>query len=274
MAELWTNGHCRVMGILNVTPDSFSDGNEFFSVDKAVSRALEMQSEGASLIDIGAESTRPGSDSVAVDEQISRLKPVLEKLIPQLKVPVSIDSTKVAVLQACFDLGAVAVNDTSAGTEDPDMLAWVSERQCPIVLMHRSSQPKEMQAHTDYNDVVEDVSAYLFERAALFETAGLAQNLICLDPGIGFGKTCDQNLALTAQLGRLSDSAYATLYGASRKSFIGEILDEQEPRDRDIGSVAVALYAATQKVDWVRVHNVKDTVQSLKMQIAVKASGA
>jgi len=266
MSFRWSDGNCRVMGILNVTPDSFSDGNDYYDNDKAIARAIEMQFQGAEIIDIGAESTRPGSLSVSPKQQIERLLPIINELKTQLTIPISIDTTSTKVAEACFDAGAEIVNDTSAGTEDPSMLNWVASKECPVVLMHRSAKPVLMQEKTQYANVVDEVVDYLFERARVYESAGVDQKMICLDPGIGFGKKCDHNVSLTQHLKRLTDSPYAVLYGASRKSFIGELLNQKEPKRRDAASVAMATWAARQSVDWVRVHNVNDTKSALQIE--------
>lgn len=272
MSCVWRRPDCSVMGILNVTPDSFSDGGEHLSADRAVARALEMEAQGAHMIDIGAESTRPGSQAVPPEQQWQRLEPVLQRLQGRLKVPLSVDTTWSDVAARAAGLGVVAVNDTSAGADDPLMCATAARLKLAMVLMHRSALPEIMQSRTAYADVVREVGLYLMERAAACEEAGVPRASICLDPGIGFGKTQEQNLELIREIPRLAATGYPVLVGLSRKSFLGSITGVSEARNRDGASVAGALAAARLGARWVRVHAVDLTVQALAVERAVEAA--
>ncbi|MGE4159943.1 MAG: dihydropteroate synthase [Planctomycetota bacterium] len=272
MSFSWKRRDCGVMGILNVTPDSFSDGGEHEEVERAVSRALEMESQGAQLIDIGAESTRPGSLSVPPDRQWERLEPVLRRLSGRLKVPLSVDTTWSSVAERAAGLGVVAVNDTSAGTDDPQMFRMAAKLGLAMVLMHRKALPEVMQSVATYEDVVREVGLHLVGRAREGLKAGLTMESICLDPGIGFGKTLEQNLALLREIPRLAATGHAVLVGLSRKSFLGTLTGETEPRRRDGASVAGALAASRRGAQWVRVHAVDLTQQALAVDKAVEAS--
>ena len=253
------------MGILNVTPDSFSDGGENLVPAAAVSRALQMEAEGAMMIDIGAESTRPGSQGVAPEEQWRRLDPVLKGLRGRLGIPVSVDTTSAWVAGRAADQGAAVVNDTSAGLDDPALLGMAAARGLGIVLMHRGGVPKAMPEHAEEGDIVVEVASHLAGRSRAARDAGIPPRAICLDPGIGFGKSAQQNLDLFRGLPRILALGYPVLVGASRKRFLGEITGEADPRRRDAASVAAALLAALQGAALVRVHAVRETVAALRV---------
>ncbi|MBN1257839.1 MAG: dihydropteroate synthase, partial [Planctomycetes bacterium] len=214
-----------IMGILNITPDSFSDGGKFLSSEAAVEHALALEAEGADLIDIGGESTRPGSEPVGAGEQLQRVLPVIESLRQASRIPISIDTTRAEVAEAALGAGAELVNDISALRDDPEMSGVVSRNACPVILMHMQGQPRTMQAEPVYHEVVEEVSAFLVKQRQVALTAGIAPEKIILDPGFGFGKTVEHNLVLLAHLDRLVALGSPVLVGFSRKATIGAVLD-------------------------------------------------
>jgi dihydropteroate synthase len=272
---VWPSGRldfsagCLVMGILNVTPDSFSDGGLFLDAGQAVEQGLRMASEGAAIIDVGAESTRPGSSQVPAEEQIRRAVPVIRALAGQVRVPISIDTHDVEVARAALDAGAALVNDITA-LEDDRLASLVCTRQVSIVLMHMKGTPATMQAHPSYQDVVGEVLAFLVERGAKARAFGVARERIFIDPGIGFGKTAEHNLTLLGNLDRLVGTGYRVLVGPSRKRFIGQITGRQEPRERVFGTAAVVALCAAAGVSVVRVHDVGAMVDVVKMVRALK----
>lgn len=256
----------RVMGIVNVTPDSFSDGGDRFGARAAAEAALQMAQEGADLLDIGGESTRPGAETVPEAEEIARVVPAIEAIrAAGVTLPISIDTRKAAVAAAALDAGADIVNDVAAMTYDSAMAGLVAERGVPICLMHAQGDPKSMQDAPSYTDVVREVTAFLAERKGAAIRAGIAEGKIILDPGIGFGKTEAHNLQLLKQFSALHQLDAPLLLGASRKRFIGRITGADAPRARMPGSLAVALHGAGQGAHFLRVHDVLATVQSILM---------
>jgi len=261
-----------IMGILNVTPDSFSDGGRFKARDAAMRQAMSMIDQGADIIDIGGESTRPGSDPVSETEELDRVIPVIEALRAESATPVSIDTMKPAVARAAIGAGANIWNDVTALRFADDSPAAAAELGVPIVLMHMRGAPKTMQADlAPYDDVVADVAAFLTGRARAAEAAGVRRENIWLDPGIGFGKSLEDNLALTRGLRQVSELGFPVLYGASRKRFIA-LLDPaaDSAADRLGGSVAAAIAAADGGARVLRVHDVAETAQALKVWRAIK----
>ncbi|MBR9824306.1 MAG: dihydropteroate synthase [Alphaproteobacteria bacterium] len=263
-----------VMGVLNVTPDSFSDGGDFVDLAAAVDRAMEMLEKGADVIDIGGESTRPGADPVPVDEELRRVIPVIKALRDETAARISIDTFKPAVARAAIEAGADIWNDVRALQED-GALETAADLGVPVILMHMSGTPKTMQDKPDYQDVVGEVCDFLTERADLAMAAGVKADCIWLDPGIGFGKTLDHNLALMHDLDQVIALGYPVLFGASRKRFIAAI-DESgsDEMERLGGSLAAAMRAAQAGAAMVRVHDVRMTVQALKVQAAIKRGKA
>lgn len=262
----------RVMGIVNVTPDSFSDGGRLATVDAAVAHGLRLIDEGADVLDIGGESTRPGAEPVDTDEEIARVIPVIEGLRARWDGPISIDTMKPAVARAAVAAGATIWNDVTALGFDPDSPATAAELGCDVVLMHMRGEPRTMQAAPRYYDVVAEVADGLAARARRAVAAGVARERIWLDPGIGFGKTAAHNLALTAHLDQLAATGFPVLYGASRKRTIQSIdPTATDPLDRLGGSLALALEAARRGASILRVHDVRETVQALAVQAAVAA---
>jgi len=261
----------QVMGVLNVTPDSFSDGGEFFSTAAALERARRMVEEGASVIDIGGESTRPGAQPVALDEELRRVLPVIEALHQALPVPVSIDTRKPQVMRAAVAAGAGLINDVNALRAE-GAVAAAAELGVPVCLMHMQGEPDTMQQAPHYTDVVGEVTGFLLERASACEAAGVARERILLDPGFGFGKTAGHNLRLLRRLDRLTALGYPVLVGLSRKSLIGQILGL--PVDKRLyPGVALAVLAVWQGAAIVRSHDVRATREAIRMCRAVRDVG-
>ncbi|WP_296418508.1 dihydropteroate synthase [Pseudooctadecabacter sp.] len=259
----------RLMGILNVTPDSFSDGGLFNAPDTALAQARAMVADGADILDIGGESTRPGAAFVDVAEETARTAPVIKAIRAEVTTPVSIDTRKAAVAQAALDAGADLVNDVAAFTFDPAMAAVTAQANAPCCLMHAQGDPATMQDAPRYDDVTLDVYDFLESRIQVAEAAGIRRHQIIVDPGIGFGKTLDHNLTLLKNLSIFHSLGCAVLLGASRKRFIGTIGNAPEARDRMPGSVAVALHGVRQGMQMLRVHDTKATKQAINLHMAV-----
>ncbi len=261
-----------IVGILNVTPDSFSDGGRFLDPADARARAERLVADGAQAIDIGAESTRPGSRRIGPDEQIRRLREVLPAVCG-LGVPVSIDTTQAEVAEFALDAGAQIVNDVSAGRDDPELLPLVARRGAAVILMHMLGTPKTMQEDPHYEDVVAEVRAFLAARIAAAEDAGVPRDRVVIDPGIGFGKRLAHNLLLLRNIEALCSLGLPVLVGPSRKRFIGEITGEAEPRHRVAGTVAACLAARRGGASVFRVHDVKELAESLAVDAAIATAG-
>ncbi|MBO0333429.1 dihydropteroate synthase [Sneathiella sp. CAU 1612] len=260
-----------IMGIVNVTPDSFSDGGRHDNTNTAIAHARQLAADGADILDIGGESTRPGADAISVEEECARVVPVIEGC-RDLGVTISIDSRKKAVMAAAVAAGATLINDVSALEYDPASLDFVAESGLPVCLMHSLADPKVMQENPVYENVVTDVMAYLRGRIDLCEAAGISRDRIIVDPGIGFGKTVAHNLALIRGLPEFQSFGCDILLGASRKAFIGQVTHEPEASKRVVGSVAVALHGARSGARILRVHDVKETRQALEMWQAIEAA--
>jgi dihydropteroate synthase len=260
-----------VMGVLNLTPDSFSGDGLAGSVDAACARALALQAAGAAVIDIGGESTRPGAARVSVPEELGRVLPVIERLAGQLTVPISIDTRHAEVMRAAVGAGAGLINDVAA-LREPGALAAAATLGVPVILMHMQGEPGSMQQAPHYGDVVADVAAFLAERVAACERAGIAREHLLLDPGFGFGKTAEHNLALLRGLPVLARQGLPVVAGLSRKSLIGAVTGAPVTQ-RLGGSVALALLAAERGARLLRVHDVEATVQALAMLEAVQGVG-
>ncbi len=260
----------RLVGVLNVTPDSFSDGGKYRSQDEAVIAGLAMVEAGADVIDIGGESTRPGADRIDAGEQRRRVLPVIEQLRQRCEAAISIDTTRRDVAAAALDAGADIVNDVSAGREDARMFALLAERGVPVVLMHMRGEPTTMQHDPRYEHVVAEVKRFLADRAAAAEEAGVAREQIVIDPGIGFGKTTDHNLALLAHLDQFVATGRPVLVGASRKRFLGRIAGEEEPTRREPGTAAVTALAVWAGVQMLRVHDAASNRQAADIAAAVR----
>jgi dihydropteroate synthase len=257
-----------VMGVVNVTPDSFSDGGQFLDVDAAVDQALRLESEGAEILDIGGESTRPNAEPVTEAEEIRRVVPVIQRLASRARAAISIDTQKPGVAEAALDAGASIVNDIAANREDDAMWRLVARTDAGYVAMHMQGAPQTMQASPHYEDVLAEVETFFQDRLARLAAAGVSPEQVALDPGIGFGKALEHNLALLWGLSRFTKITRPILIGASRKSFMGKLL-EIETGDRLPASLACACRATEAGVQIVRVHDVAATVQAVRMTEAI-----
>jgi dihydropteroate synthase len=262
-----------VMGILNVTPDSFSDAGDFFGAEVAVAAARRMVAEGAALIDIGGESTRPGSEPVSLEEELRRVVPVVRALAGEMPAHVSIDTYKAEVAAQALEAGAFMINDISAFRLDPGLADVARDAGCPVVIMHMQGEPRTMQDEPVYHDVVTEVYQFFVERLTWAVDRGIPEANLLIDPGIGFGKTLQHNLELLRHLDTFRSLGRPLLLGTSRKRFIGEILGLPEPKDRTVGTVASTVLGFTQGVDIVRVHDVKENAEAVRLARAIWASG-
>ena len=263
----------RVMGIVNVTPDSFSDGGEHATADAAIAHGVRLAEEGADLLDVGGESTRPGADEVPLEEELRRVIPVIEGLVRATSLPVSIDTSKPEVMRAAVAAGAGMINDVYALRREGALEA-AAALGVPVVLMHMLGEPRSMQEAPAYDDVVSDVHRFLAERIFAAEMAGIAKARLPVDPGFGFGKNREHNLALLARLEAIAELGVPVLAGLSRKKTIGDLTDRADPHDRVAGSVAAHLVAAQRGAKLVRVHDVAPTVDALKVWAAIAAQPA
>jgi dihydropteroate synthase len=259
-----------IIGVLNLTPDSFSDGGKFSQAEAALEHVREMIADGADWIDIGGESTRPGSLPISADEQIRRIVPALKLIRAEFNIPISIDTTQSAVASAALDCGANIVNDISAGRDDPAMFGLIASRGVPVILMHMQGSPATMQDHPVYDDVTADVSRFLQERASAAESAGIARHQILLDPGIGFGKADSHNLQLLKDTSKLASLGYPLVVGPSRKGFIGRITGEIDATRRLAGTLAAVSWCVANQAAAVRVHDVKPMAQAVRMIQAIQ----
>lgn len=261
--------HPQVMGILNVTPDSFSDGGHYQKTELALQHAQKMVEEGAAIIDVGGESTRPGAPEVSINEELDRVLPVIELLSQELPVPISIDTSKPHVMREALKMGAGFINDVTA-LKAVGALEVAAESSVPVSLMHMQGKPRTMQSSAHYNDVVQDVCDYLLQRVSVCQEVGIKKERLLIDPGFGFGKILEHNLALLKSLPLFVATGLPVLVGISRKSMIGALLNA-ELGERVIGSVAAAVLAANAGVKIIRVHDVKETVEALKIVAAVNS---
>jgi dihydropteroate synthase len=268
-----TARRCLVMGVVNVTPDSFSDGGRYLDPAAAVAHGLALVADGADLLDVGGESTRPGATDVPGAVELERVLPVVEELARTAEVPVSIDTRKAAVVAAALAAGATMVNDVSAGRHDPDLLGVAADAKVPLVLMHMLGTPATMQDDPRYDDVVAEVEAFLAERCRAAEAAGVDHQALVVDPGIGFGKRDQDNYALLDQLARFTRLGHPVMVGTSRKGFIGRALDS--PADQRVeGTAATVVWAVERGARIVRVHDVAPMVQAVRMTEAMLRRGA
>jgi len=258
----------RIMGIVNVTPDSFSDGGQFFSSDAALQHALKLVEDGADILDIGGESTRPGSKIVPIQQEIDRIAPVIEAISAEIDVPISIDTMKAEVMRAAVKAGAGLINDVNALRSD-NALQTAVELDVPVCLMHMQGTPQTMQNEPQYDDVVAEVERFLLDRIAMCEQAGIKPEKIMLDPGFGFGKRARHNLRLMKHLSRLTALPYPVLVGVSRKSIIGDML-KVSVDERLAGSLSLASIAVWQGAKLIRTHDVKETAQAVRLSHHVK----
>ncbi len=260
------------MGILNVTPDSFSDGGRWSEKSKAIQHALLLQEEGADLIDVGGESTRPGAQAIPLQQELDRVIPVVEAIVPQLSVPVSIDTSKPEVMREAVAAGAGMINDVCAQSQEGALQA-VADLCVPVCLMHMLGEPRVMQHNPVYDNVFAEVQAFLLKRAKQCEDAGIASDNIVLDPGFGFGKSLQHNIELFQKLPKFARGAYPLLVGVSRKAMIGQLTGKDIP-NRVSGSIAAAVLAAQMGASIVRVHDVAQTSDALKVATALSGEKA
>jgi len=259
-----------VVGILNVTPDSFSDGGDFLDPEAAAEHAAAMLDEGAGILDLGGESTRPGSDRVSQEEEIRRVVPVIQRILAaRPEAVISVDTYRADTATAALEAGARLINDVTALRGDPSMTSVVKEAACPVILMHMQGEPKTMQDEPHYEDVVREVRDFLARRAELAISAGVRQENVILDPGIGFGKNLEHNLTLLRNLDAVVDLGFPVLIGASRKRFIGEITGVRVARERFFGTLATTVLAYERGVTYFRVHDVRANREALAVAEAV-----
>jgi dihydropteroate synthase len=280
--KLVCGARAAVMGIVNVTPDSFSDGGRFLDPDAAVAQGIALAGQGADVLDVGGESTRPGAAPVPADEELRRVIPVVERLAATTSVPISVDTTKAAVARAAIDAGASVVNDVSAGRLDPDILGVAAEAGAGYVVMHMQGEPRTMQAEPHYDDVVAEVGAFLADRVGAARAAGVEEGAIAADPGIGFGKTVEHNLRLLAGLPAIADRVgVPVMVGASRKTFVGKVLARAGAASGDLpvdqreeGTLATVVWAVERGASIVRVHDVLPAVRAVRLLDALRAAEA
>jgi dihydropteroate synthase len=264
----------RIMGILNVTPDSFSDGGEWFDFDEAVAHGRALVTEGADILDVGGESTRPGAAPVALDEELRRVVPVI-RVLREVGAQLSVDTMKLTVAEAAVEAGATFVNDVSAFRHEPELAGFVADRGCDCCLMHMLGEPRTMQDDPRYDDVVDDVRAFLEERAEFAVGEGVREERIMVDPGIGFGKTLDHNLELLRRLDEIVAVGFPVVVGTSRKSFLGRLTGREDPHDRIAATVATTVLALERGAAVFRVHDVAPTKDALTVATAtLRADGA
>ncbi len=272
----WKNFHfdfylrTYIMGILNVTPDSFSDGGLYFSKDSAVEQALKMQDEGADIIDIGGESTRPGAEKVSFKEEIKRIVPVIEALAKKIKIPISVDTYKSAVAEAAISAGASIINDISGLRFDPKMPKVAAKYKVPAVIMHIKGTPKNMQKNPTYKALIPEIIDYFYEGIEIARDAGILDDKIIIDPGIGFGKTVEHNLEIIKRLNEFAGFEKPILIGPSRKSFIGKTLGDLPVTERLEGTAAAVAVGIFNGANIIRVHDVKEMVRVAKIADGIK----
>ena len=263
----------HIMGILNVTPDSFSDGGQFFDRQEAIEHGLAMAATGADIIDIGGESTRPYSEAVSAEEEMDRVIPVIQALVREIKIPISIDTLKAEVAQEALRCGASMINDVSALRRDPDMISVAAKAGVPVILMHMKGTPKDMQKNPTYEDLILEIYGFLEEAIKRAVDGGIQKKHIIVDPGIGFGKSFDHNLQIIRELGRFLSLGQPILLGSSRKAFIGHIL-KNKAHERDTGSMATIAAGILNGAHMVRVHNVRMAVETAAIVDAIKRGSA
>ena len=258
-----------LMGVLNITPDSFSDGGDYNNLEEALQRASALVEAGADILDIGGQSTRPGAKQISLEEELERVIPIIKRIRKHLNVPISVDTTRAEIAQQAVQAGADIVNDISGGTFDGDMLTTVAELEVPIILMHIRGTPETMQQMTTYEDLVGEIIAVLEERLSAAEAAGIARSRLLIDPGIGFGKTAEQNLELLRQLDQFQSLGVPILVGTSRKSFIGKIINQDDPKQRVWGTASTCCAAISQGADILRVHDLPQMWEVSKVADAI-----
>lgn len=262
----------KIMGVLNVTPDSFSDGGEFTTVETAVTQAENLISQGADILDIGGESTRPFADKVELQEELERVIPVIEAIRKKHPIPISIDTSKAEVAAKALEIGATYINDISALRTDPGMINIARSSSATIIIMHMQGTPQNMQVGPTYTDIVKEMMAFFSERLNYLESNGVNKDRIIIDPGIGFGKTRNHNLTILKHLNCFSQFGVPVLLAHSRKRFLGDITGVTQEKDRDLATAVVAALCASKKIDMVRVHDVAATRQALTLAAAIDSA--
>ena len=261
--------HGLIMGVLNVTPDSFSDGGKFFAAEKAIEHGLKMAADGADIVDVGGESTRPGAEAIAAEEELRRVIPVIEKLRAKTDVPISIDTSKTEVALAAIHAGVAIVNDVTGGRGDEGMLPLIAKTKSALIMMHMQGTPRTMQKQPRYDDVVSEVADFFRQQYACAIGCNIDPMAIAFDPGIGFGKTLDHNLELLAQLERLRTHERPLVVGVSRKSFLGKLANSPEMKDRFAPAIALTSLLRVRGANVFRVHDVKESVSALRATEAI-----
>ncbi len=266
-------GPTAIMGILNITPDSFSDGGSYADLEEVVAAAKLMVAAGALVLDVGGESTRPMADAISLEHELRRVVPVVRALVERIGIPISVDTTKAAVFDEAWRAGASILNDVSGLSEDPSLSQVVARTDAAVILMHRRGNPRTMQSMANYNAVVTDVVAELALAVSRAESAGIDSRRVILDPGLGFAKSAEHNLALLAQLDQLRMGRYPLCVGPSRKAFLGVLTGRTDPKDRDVATAVVVAGCAKASVELVRVHHVGFAADAVKVAEAVSAAG-
>jgi len=261
--------HGMIMGVLNVTPDSFLDGGEFFSIDKAVARGLEIAAEGARIVDVGGESTRPGAEAVGLEEELRRVVPVIKRLQAKIDILISIDTSKSEVAKAALDAGASIINDVTGGRGDEKMLPLAAKRNAAFIIMHMQGNPRTMQVAPHYVDLVSEVADFFLQQHARALECGIDPMAIAFDPGIGFGKTLEHNLELIGKFGALRVQERPLVVGVSRKAFLGKLVGSSAMSDRLAPTVALTSLLRSRGANIIRVHDVKENVDALRVTEAV-----
>jgi len=282
MASVWniagetidSSKGAMIMGVLNVTPDSFSDGGEFFDFDRAVAHGLEMARNGARILDVGGESTRPGAEAVSEAEELRRVVPVIARLAAQSDAFISIDTTKAGVARAALEAGASIVNDISGGRADEEMMALAAEHGAAFIIMHMQGTPRTMQSAPHYDDVVAEVREFFRQQYGRAVDCGINPMAIAFDPGIGFGKTLDHNLELLRQLPKLRVESRPLVVGVSRKSFLSKVLGSSEKADRAAPTIALTALLRERGAEVIRVHDVKENVAALRVAEALLSTAS
>ena len=259
------SGRGMIMGVLNETPDSFSDGGDFFDRETAVARGIQIAAEGADILDIGGESTRPGAESVSAEQELQRVVPVIEKLRGKIDIPLSIDTSKAEVAAAALDAGASIINDVSGGRADEEMLPLAANRKAALVVMHMKGEPRTMQKNPHYGDVVREVADFFRQQYSRAIECGIDPMRLAFDPGIGFGKTPEHNLALLRNVEELRVNTRPLVIGVSRKSFLGKFIGSTQMSDRAAPTVALTAVLRARGADVLRVHDVKENVAALRI---------
>ncbi len=262
-----------VMGILNVTPDSFSERGEFFDRKKAIRHALNMATDGADVIDVGGESTRPGAKEVGVDEELDRVMPIIESITKSLDIPVSIDTRRAAVAEEAIKAGAAMVNDVSGLKYDPEMARIVAREDVALIVMHMKGTPQDMQTNPTYRNLIKEILESLRESVEMAKRSGVSEDRIAIDPGIGFGKTAEHNLRILNNLAEFKSLGRPICIGTSRKSFIGKVLSLDDPKERLSATLATCVAAIMNGAKIIRVHDVREAVQAARMTDSILREG-